>query len=699
MTSGKTIVLRPVFGLKLNILIAFFNINKRILKLFNIFRLLMKWVVKLGVYDLDKRVQLETLETFMNAVERSIRSKGASETIKRLKATRVAFYKLITSGVIVNTPWIAQYKSGCPKMVGHVIDRAFINSHTKVPAIRFILTLLSISRAIPGWKKPSISTIVLPAKIKDKRIMIDFCDFISGYNIPKVTFKPFEELHATTKMGPNGPALQTATKDWIPFNLRYGLSSILMMKAPNLVGYLQGFSNTFVFWPNFSKRSDDQLILRRLSVIDDKEGKSRVIGIADYWSQSVLKPLHDQLMAILSKFPGDRTFKQTDFSPIGESPHRYYSFDLTAATDRFPIKPQYEVIKSLHGESFARTWIDLMVGEPFFWNGKSIYYNCGQPMGAYSSWAAFSLTHHLLVQYAASKVGITNFSAYYLLGDDIVIRHDKVATKYLEIMDALGVEISLPKTLIADNSFEFAKRIFINGTEVSPFPVSGLVNTVNSWTEFIMVLGEARRRNYRPFLTYSALVELWTTFKNEKIKGFVTLNSDWIRRRNIKSMVFYSYLTRFEEPSLMERAIEDFGIPLPATRGSRFWFQVKEYLARGHIQNQTERIFQQVDYSDWLSIQAQTHLKDLTEYQKLMFPVSLVLQEQFARITLAVSGWEQVFDRQDYDNILYEKWVDLGIDPKHVLSIKNRVLAKVIQSRALMKGLQFWKDELNSPYR
>jgi len=80
-------------------------------------------------------------------------------------------------------------------------------------------------------------------------------------------------------------------------------------------------------------------------------------------------------------------------------------------------------------------------------------------MGAYSSWAAFSLNHHFTVQWAAHRAGVkTPFLDYRLLGDDIVIRNDDVAKHYLELMDLLGVEISSAKTLVSENSFEFAKR-------------------------------------------------------------------------------------------------------------------------------------------------------------------------------------------------------------------------------------------------
>lgn len=71
-----------------------------------------------------------------------------------------------------------------------------------------------------------------------------------------------------------------------------------------------------------------------------------------------------------------------------------------------------------------------------------------------------ALTHHLIVQVAAIRVGIYKFSHYALLGDDIVIANDKVADEYHKLMTLeLGVDINLHKSLKSVHTFEFAKRL------------------------------------------------------------------------------------------------------------------------------------------------------------------------------------------------------------------------------------------------
>jgi len=101
---------------------------------------------------------------------------------------------------------------------------------------------------------------------------------------------------------------------------------------------------------------------------------------------------------------------------------------------------------------------------------SKVRYAVGQPMGAYSSWAAFSLSHHALIQYCAYLEGHKGwFEGYGILGDDIVIGDGKVARRYEYMCRKLGVSLSLAKSLPGvRGSFEFAKRFVLRGADVTP---------------------------------------------------------------------------------------------------------------------------------------------------------------------------------------------------------------------------------------
>jgi len=55
-----------------------------------------------------------------------------------------------------------------------------------------------------------------------------------------------------------------------------------------------------------------------------------------------------------------------------------------------------------------------------------------------------------------------------VLGDDIVIFNRAVAAEYLAVMEDLGVGINLVKSVVSTDAFEFAKRFYAKGVNLSP---------------------------------------------------------------------------------------------------------------------------------------------------------------------------------------------------------------------------------------
>jgi hypothetical protein len=83
-----------------------------------------------------------------------------------------------------------------------------------------------------------------------------------------------------------------------------------------------------------------------------------------------------------------------------------------------------------------------------------------------------AITHHFLVQYAATLAGCKKSGEWYveyeLLGDDIILFEKVVADQYLSIMEDIGVPINLSKSVVAKNAtIEFAKVTFHKGQNVS----------------------------------------------------------------------------------------------------------------------------------------------------------------------------------------------------------------------------------------
>jgi len=226
-------------------------------------------------------------------------------------------------------------------------------------------------------------------------------------------------------------------------------------------------------------------------------GKVRVFAMVDSFTQWVLRPLHLYLFKrILRKIPQDGLYDQVaPAKKLVEEMRerklsRVWSYDLSAATDRLPVELQERLLSSLTSLRLGRIWRWFMTSRWFRLpatlvnstrgSGERgagyIKYAVGQPMGAYSSWAMLAITHHCIIQVCARKAGMTGwFDLYAILGDDIVIGHNKVAREYKSFMENIGVGINSSKSIVGrDLTFEFAKRFFWKGKDITPLPLSGL---------------------------------------------------------------------------------------------------------------------------------------------------------------------------------------------------------------------------------
>jgi hypothetical protein len=129
-----------------------------------------------------------------------------------------------------------------------------------------------------------LKPIYLPPKKEFSGLQKEFKLFLVGSKIlPKIQTPVWKDLHPSTRMGPNGPALNNATFDFPLFMQRYSYIFTKIKGISKLALYLTEFGHTFHHWKvNPKPMFKTSPILRRLSTVDDKEGKLRVIGIADY---------------------------------------------------------------------------------------------------------------------------------------------------------------------------------------------------------------------------------------------------------------------------------------------------------------------------------------------------------------------------------------------------------------------------------
>lgn len=213
--------------------------------------------------------------------------------------------------------------------------------------IKLLLSILSVSRALRTKPSPSFKTITGPSELKEYPFSPkDFVEFWSslGYT---TKLKPgsgldFRNYHKSSKSGPNGPALWTSFNDLLSLDPDI-LSDIYIMGGGKLKGYIELLLKYSEFLNHYFRAHSG--LIRKLIYFSDREGKTREVAIFDYFSQTSLIPLHKYLFKVLKKIPQDFTFDQTGFERSLKGAEIYYSIDLTAFTDRFPVRLNKDLIE------------------------------------------------------------------------------------------------------------------------------------------------------------------------------------------------------------------------------------------------------------------------------------------------------------------------------------------------------------------
>lgn len=467
--------------------------------------LLRRWALIRRVLDWVRRELIPSsgpaarYEPFLRRLETQLRCQGLKGSIAYCKRRRQEILGYLAAEP--NSPKERQYRLKLISAWGH--SGAAVVLKKEVSSLRMILTVCTALRSFRLPVRVDLKPITSPGVILDGvvspgAITAFWRELRRRFRVPKLETAEFREWHFSLKSGPGkGQALLSWANDLIslPDDL---VEDLTVVGGGVFKSHLESLLRNL---PAIRRVYSPRIVpIRRVAGIADLEGKTRVIAMLDYFSQAVLYPVHTFLFAILRQIPQDVTFHQGSFVDQVKTwgpDIRLLSLDLTAATDRFPI----EVIARVLGGCFPQRWVDswrrIMVSHRFAADGHpdGIVYAVGNPMGAYSSWASFALAHHFVVFQAAQKVGVPWRSCrYVLLGDDILFGDALVGEEYRRIMTALGVEINDLKTHDSHYLGEFAKRYFYRGQEISPFPVSAVLDNLGEIPLLVSAIdGEAKK--------------------------------------------------------------------------------------------------------------------------------------------------------------------------------------------------------------
>jgi len=138
--------------------------------------------------------------------------------------------------------------------------------------------------------------------------------------------------------------------------------------------------------------------------------------------------------------------------------HTTHSIDLSDATNHFPWEFQIRCLSSV----LTKTEVDFLSrfskGSWLCPDGKYRKFTCGQPLGAYFSFASFTAVH------AALAIGCCphgeNPSDYIaMVGDDIVIKGSETANRYRAALVSLDIPISDSKSVTSRYGAEFLGKL------------------------------------------------------------------------------------------------------------------------------------------------------------------------------------------------------------------------------------------------
>jgi len=455
--------------------------------------------------------------SFVGTCAHLMRTQGAKGLTIYLKASGIAVQQVLGGHHLHDVGSLgvrfARTKAGLPRFIP-VVYRQRIRQGDPT-AIRLVLTLISVYRILEFPGKLKLSTIVNMSTATDRIIRSLIAEiprfiklFIGNFNFLLSLRRRLPKLgnNSISAMFKGGPGVIGALGEWNThpmvmlralFALRrdhklWDAFETLMLETGNtavqrlvdlllplrfITGVYTGKCYRKV-WP--LTRIKPLAYLGKLGLKAEAAGKIRVFAMVDAWTQWVLWPIHSVIFSILKGHRMDGTFDQT--APLAYVKPRsgLWSLDLSAATDRLPIRLQMALCGAIFGRAIAGAWSYLLVGRAYrlhsdeYPNGfRDLKYGAGQPMGALSSWAFLAITHHFVVQAAAWRAGFPRgslYTNYAVLGDDLVMGDKRVALEYLRIMQELGVGVNTSKSLLSrqGTALEFAKRTVFNGVDVSP---------------------------------------------------------------------------------------------------------------------------------------------------------------------------------------------------------------------------------------
>lgn len=240
----------------------------------------------------------------------------------------------------------------------------------------------------------------------------------------------------------------------------------------------------------------------RLGCTQEPGYKLRVFAAPNIVHQCAMSRMKAQLFTLLQRVTWDCTYDQASGTAWAQSVldqgDVVWSIDLSDATNNFPLDLQLEILRKVGcHESDIKLFHDL---SRLPWvsthdDGKQLVrWTVGQPLGLGPSFAAFALSHGVLVHSLQRMLGLND--SFRVLGDDIIIRGDALAQRYLDVLRYLDIPISVDKTIRSTSLAEFAGKIVTKDGILAS--VKWREASDRSFVDFVRNIGPSAKLLLRP---------------------------------------------------------------------------------------------------------------------------------------------------------------------------------------------------------
>lgn len=409
----------------------------------------------------------------VSEVSRWVENSGPEWTVTRLKLLKVGFLRRI-AGEVYTLPYVATRKDASGPVPKGPFGVLWNEAGSDLRSISVVLNALMVYSTMKSevvtvkqWEKFHHSLTredPPPEVIKD---VVDSLKIPSWMKVdPSIGLETVEEFVVRRAYSPKSVSKaidhfvesDTGMALWEEFPQYRQSFSTLSGPVDSRISW----DDMFTYHPVLNSRITRDPI-GRLGFTQEPGYKLRVFADPNICHQLAMSRLKAQLFTLLRRVVWDCTYDQASGTAwlqrqLSEG-REVWSIDLSDATNNFPLEVQVNVLRAIGCANEDVELFHRLARAP--WSSsqgpRTVRWTVGQPLGLGPSFAAFALTHGVLVHSIARANRVND--CFRVLGDDIVISEEKVATKYLEAMQSMGIPISKDKTIRSRNFAEFAGKV------------------------------------------------------------------------------------------------------------------------------------------------------------------------------------------------------------------------------------------------